>query len=144
MPFYENVFISRQDLAPQQAEALATTFTEVVTGQGGSVTKTEYWGLRNLSYPIKKNRKGHYTLLNLDAPAAAIAELERQMRLHEDVLRFLTVRVETLEEGPSAMLQRREERAERERGDRGDRGGDRDRMDRGDRPPMGGGMRAAG
>ena len=124
MAFYENVFIARQDLAPQQAEALAQTFTELVAGQGGKVTKSEYWGLRNLSYPIKKNRKGHYTLLNLDAPAAAVAELERQMRLHEDVLRYLTVRVETLEEGPSAMLQRREERAERDRGDRDrDRGG---------------------
>jgi small subunit ribosomal protein S6 len=137
VPFYENVFISRQDLAPQQAEALATTFTEVVTAQGGTVAKTEYWGLRNLTYSIKKNRKGHFTLLNLDAPAAAIAELERQMRLHEDVLRFLTVRVDALEEGPSAMLQRREERAERERGER-------DRMDRPDRGPMGGGLRAAG
>jgi small subunit ribosomal protein S6 len=133
LAFYENVFISRQDLAPQQAEALAQTFTEVVTGQGGKVTKSEYWGLRNLAFPIKKNRKGHYTLLNLDAPPAVIAELERQMRLHEDVLRYLTVKVEELEEGPSAMLQRREERAERERGDR-DRGGFRGGGFRGDRP----------
>jgi small subunit ribosomal protein S6 len=126
VPFYENVFIARQDLAPQQAEAMATAFSEVVTAQGGKVTKTEYWGLRNLSFPIKKNRKGHYTLLNIDAPAAAVAELERQMRIHEDVLRYLTVRVEELEEGPSAMLQRREERAERERSERGGfRGGPR-------------------
>jgi small subunit ribosomal protein S6 len=143
LPFYENVFISRQDLAPQQAEALAQTFTDVVTGQGGKVTKNEYWGLRNLSFPIKKNRKGHYTLLNLDAPAAAIAELERQMRLHEDVLRYLTVKVEALEEGPSAMLQRREERAERERGER-DRGGFRGGFRRDDRPGGPGGMGGPG
>ena len=138
MPFYENVFIARQDLAPQQAEALATTFSEVITAEGGKVAKTEYWGLRNLSFAIKKNRKGHYTLLNLDAPAAAVAELERQMRIHEDVLRYLTVQVEELEEGPSAMLQRREERAERERGDRG--GGFRPAGRRDDRGPdaMGG------
>jgi len=137
VPFYENVFISRQDLAPQQAEALATTFSELVTAQGGSVTKTEYWGLRNLSYQIKKNRKGHYTLLNIDGPAAAVAELERQMRIHEDVLRYLTVRVEALEEGQSAMLQRREERAERERGGAG--GGDRGGFRGGFREGGGGG-----
>ena len=142
MPFYENVFIARQDLAPQQAEAMATAFAEIVAAQGGTVTKTEYWGLRNLSYPIKKNRKGHYTLLNLDAPPAAISELERQMRIHEDVLRYLTVRVEELEEGPSAMLQRREERAERDRAG-GDRGGFRGgfRRDEQPRPEMQGGER---
>ena len=146
MPFYENVFIARQDLAPQQAEALATSFTEIVTGQGGKVTKNEYWGLRNLTYQIKKNRKGHYTLLNIDAPPAAIAELERQMRIHEDVLRYLTVRVEELEQGPSAMLQRREERAERDRagGPGGDRGGFRGGFRREERPSGGGGGEMSG
>ncbi len=145
MAFYENVFIARQDISTQQAEALASEFTEIIKANGGSVTKTEHWGLRNLAYRIKKNRKGHYVLLNLDAPAAAIAELERNMRLHEDVLRYLTVRVDALEEGPSAMLQNRgrDERPRRDGaggpGGRGGRFGDRDRGERserfGDRAP---------
>ena len=96
---------------------------------GGKVTKNEYWGLKSLSYRIKKNRKAHYSLLNIDAPAAAVAEMERQMRINEDILRFMTVRVDELEEGPSAMMQKREERS-----DRGDRGfGDRPRGGFGDR-----------
>ncbi|MBX6323307.1 MAG: 30S ribosomal protein S6, partial [Rhodospirillaceae bacterium] len=105
MSFYENVFIARQDLSGAQAEALADHFAEILSQNGGTVTKREYWGLRTLAYRIKKNRKGHYVLLNLDAPAAAVQEMERNMRLHEDVLRHLTVRVDELEEGPSAMLQ---------------------------------------
>src|SRR5262249_41423106 len=105
MPFYENVFIARQDVSSTQVDALADTFTNILTEQGGKVTKKEYWGLRNLAYRIKKNRKGHYVLFNIDAPPAALAEMERNMRLNEDVLRYLTVRVEELEEGPSAMLQ---------------------------------------
>jgi small subunit ribosomal protein S6 len=121
MPFYECVFIARQDIPATQVEALSTTFADIVTAQGGKVLKTEQWGLRNLAYRINKNKKGHYVLLNLDAPPAAVNELERNLRLHEDILRFLSVRVEELEAGPSAML-RKDERAERggfgERGDR--------------------------
>lgn len=135
MPFYENVFIARQDVTAQQVDALAELFTGIVTAQGGQVLKKEYWGLKGLSYRINKNRKGHYVLLNIEAPAGAIAEVERNMRIHEDVLRYLTVRVEELEAGPSAMLQSkgrdREGRGEREGGREGGRGfGGRDRDDR--------------
>jgi small subunit ribosomal protein S6 len=136
MPFYENVFIARQDVTAQQVDALADLFTGIVTAQGGSVTKKEYWGLKGLSYRINKNRKGHYVLLNIDAPAGAIAEVERNMRLNEDVLRYLTVRVDELEAGPSAMLQskgrdREGGREGREGGREGGRGfGGRDRDDR--------------
>ncbi len=127
MPFYENVFIARQDVSAAQVEALAEGFAGIVAQFGGKVTKREYWGLRNLAYRVKKNRKGHYMLFNLDATPAAVNELERNMRINEDVLRYLTVRVEALEEGPSAVMQNR---------DRGDRDrGDRDRGDRGDRRP---------
>jgi len=126
MPYYENVFIARQDVSASQVEALADTFAALVGEQGGQVTKREYWGLRNLSYRIKKNRKGHYVLFNLDAPPAAVNELERNMRINEDVIRYLTVRVEALEEGPSVIMQNRGRGEERERGGR--RGyGDRDR-----------------
>lgn len=136
MPFYENVFIARQDVTAQQVDALADLFTGIVTAQGGSVTKKEYWGLKGLTYRINKNRKGHYVLLNIDAPAGAIAEVERNMRLNEDVLRYLTVRVDELEAGPSAMLQskgrdREGGREGREGGREGGRGfGGRDRDDR--------------
>jgi small subunit ribosomal protein S6 len=126
MPLYENIFIARQDISAAQVEALADTFTTLVTENGGQVTKREYWGLRNLSYRIKKNRKGHYILFNLDAPPPAVSELERNMRINEDVLRYLTVRVEELEAGPSAVMQNRG------RGDERDRDRDRDR-DRGPR-----------
>jgi small subunit ribosomal protein S6 len=134
MPFYENVFIARQDISPAQAEALADTFTGILKERGGDVTKREYWGLRSLTYRMKKNRKGHYILLNIDAPPPAVHEMERNMRLNEDVLRFMTVRVEELEAGPSMMMQRREERADRDR-DRGPRrrefdGGEGDRAPR--------------
>jgi small subunit ribosomal protein S6 len=149
MALYESVFIARQDISAAQVEALAQKITEIITAQGGKVTKNEYWGLKNLAYRIKKNRKGHYTLLNIDAPAAAIKEMERNMRIDEDVLRYLTVRVEELEEGPSAMLRSREDRGRRfdrdDRGDRGDRfgrGGDRGgRGEWRDRPPRAGGRR---
>ncbi len=130
MALYENVFIARQDVPTTQVEALTTQFSELVTGLGGTVSKKEYWGLRSLTYRIKKNRKGHYTLLNLDAPPAAIKELERTMSINEDIIRFLTVRVDELEEGPSAIMVRSAEKADRPGGDRGDRG---DRW--GDRPP---------
>lgn len=128
MPYYECVFIARQDISGAQADALADHFTKVISDNGGAVAKREYWGLRNLAYRIRKNRKGHYVLLNIDAPAAAVQEAERQMRINEDVIRHLTVRVEQLQDGPSAMMQSRSSRDERgERGERGDR-------DRGDRP----------
>jgi small subunit ribosomal protein S6 len=125
MPFYENVFIARQDISSAQVEALADSFATLVGEQGGQITKREYWGLRNLSYRIKKNRKGHYMFFNLDAPPAAVNELERNMRINEDVIRYLTVRVEALEEGPSVVMQSRSRGEERERGRRGY--GDRDR-----------------
>jgi small subunit ribosomal protein S6 len=127
MPFYENVFIARQDISAAQVEALADTFAALVAEQGGEVKKREYWGLRNIAYRIKKNRKGHYMLFNLDAPPAAVNELERNMRINEDVIRYLTVRVEALEEGLSVVMQNRGRGEERER-DRGRRGfGDRER-----------------
>src|SRR5579872_1260514 len=115
MPFYESVFIARQDISSAQVDALADQFTTLVTEQGGQVVKREYWGLRNLSYRIRKNRKGHYVMFNLDAPPAAVNELERNMRISEDVLRYLTVRVDELEAGPSAVMQARSRGDERER-----------------------------
>jgi small subunit ribosomal protein S6 len=134
MPLYESVFIARQDVSAAQVEAIGQKIQGIIAEQGGKVTKNEYWGLKNLAYRIKKNRKGHYTLLNVDAPPAAIKEMERNLRIDEDVLRYLTVRVEELEEGPSAMLRSREDRGRRF-GDRDERG---DRGDRGDRGPRGG------
>lgn len=128
MAYYESVFIARQDISATQAEGLADTFAKAVTDGGGKVAKREIWGLRQLAYRIKKNRKGHYILFNFDAPADAIKEMERQMRLHEDVLRHLTIKIDELEEGPSIIMRNRERG---ERSDRGDRGG---RSDRGDRP----------
>ena len=107
MAFYENVFIARQEISSAQVDALTDQFTAVLSENGGAVKKKENWGLRTLAFRIKKNRKGHYVLLNIDAPAAAVHEMERQMRINEDILRFLTVRVDELEEGPSAMLQSR-------------------------------------
>lgn len=137
MPFYENVFIARQDIAGTQADTLADTFAAIIEQGGGKVTKKENWGLRSLAFRMQKNRKGHYLLLNIDAPSAAVLEMERNMRLNEDVLRYLTVRVDALEEGQSVMLQKRDRDDRGERGDRGDRG-DRPRRDRGDRGDRGG------
>src|SRR6202012_1237959 len=125
MALYENVFIARQDVPATQVETLTTQFAELVTAQGGTVQKKEYWGLRSLAFRIKKNRKGHYTLLNIDAPAAAVKELERTMSINEDIIRFLTVRVDSLEEGPSAVMQRSAEKSDRPGVDRGDRWGER-------------------
>ena len=104
MALYENVFIARQDIAASQVDALIERFEGVIAANGGKVTKKENWGLRSLAYRMKKNRKGHYVLFNIDAPAKAIAELERQMRFDEDIIRYMSVRVEELEEGPSAMM----------------------------------------
>ncbi len=115
MQCYEHTLIARQDLSPQQAQALAETYSGVLTEHGAEVTKSEYWGLRNLAYRIRKNRKGHYLHFNLRAPADAITELERQERLSDDVLRYLTVRVDALEEGPSVVMQSRSSREERSR-----------------------------
>lgn len=131
MPLYESVYIARQDVSATQVEALTEGFTTIITENGGKVTKTEYWGLKSFAYRIKKNRKGHYVLMNIDAPAAAVAEMERLMGLNEDVLRTLTLRMDVLEEGPSAMMQSRAGRDRDGRGDREGRGGDRDRDSRG-------------
>jgi len=137
MALYENVFIARQDVPTTQVEALTKQFTDLVTAQGGTVSKNEYWGLRSLTFRIKKNRKGHYTLLNIDAPPAAVKELERTMSINEDIIRYLTVRVDKLEEGPSAVMQRSSEKADRPASDRGDRGGWSDRPPRRERPRFG-------
>lgn len=125
MAFYEHVVITRPDISPQQVDALVEDIQKLVDEKEGKVAKTEYWGLRNLAYPINKSRKGHYSLLNIDAPADAIHELERRHRINEDVIRFLTIRVDELSEEPSPVLSRKD----RDRGDRGDRG-DRKRHDR--------------
>ncbi len=132
MALYEHVFLARQDLAQAQVDALAENATKILTDNGGKVVKTETWGLRSLAYRIAKNRKAHYVMLDVDAPPAALAELERQTNINEDVIRFMTIRVDTHEDGPSAMMRRGER--ERERGDRGDRGDRGPRGDRGDRP----------
>ncbi len=127
MAFYEHVLIARQDISPQQVDALIEDITRTIVDLGGKVGKSEYWGLRNLAYRVNKNRKGHYALLNLDAPAAAVHELERRHRINEDIVRFMTVRVEALDEEPSPVLARRdrdEKRRARRDGDRDDRGGD--------------------
>ena len=120
MPLYESVFIARQDISQTQVEALLERFGGIVTEGGGEVGKTEYWGVRGLAYRIKKNRKGHYVMMSLDAPAPAIQEMERNMRLDEDILRYLTLKVDAFEEGPSIMMQRG--RDDRGRGGRRDRG----------------------
>ncbi len=133
MAFYETVFIARQDISSAQAETLAETYSQMIADNGGTVTKTEHWGLKTLAFRMNKNRKGHYVLFNIDAPSAAVLEMERNMRINEDVLRYMSIRVEAHEEGPSAMMQNRDRGGER--GDRGDRGGDRGGMGRGPRPP---------
>ena len=122
MPYYESVFIARPDISAAQVEALTETFRSIVGETGGNVTKTEYWGLRNLTYRIKKNRKGHYVLLNINAPAKAVAELERQLKINEDVLRYLTVKVEKFEQSSNKARRERENREGEPRGEgRGDR-----------------------
>ncbi|SNS08206.1 small subunit ribosomal protein S6 [Sphingomonas laterariae] len=134
MPLYEHVFLARQDLAQAQVDALAEAATKIIEEGNGKVVKTETWGLRGLAYRIAKNRKAHYVMLEFDAPAPVVAELERQTAINEDVIRYMTIKVDAHEQGPSAMM-RRNERSDRDgrRGDRGDRGGDRPRRDRDDR-----------
>jgi small subunit ribosomal protein S6 len=146
MPLYEHIVLARQDVSAQQVEELTAQLKGVIEQMGGKVTKLEQWGVKTLSYRMRKNRKAHFTLFNVDAPSAALNEIERQERLNEDVLRYITVRVEEHEEGPSAMMRKSDRDDRGDRGDRGggfrdrDRGGFRDR-DRGDRGDRGGGFR---
>jgi small subunit ribosomal protein S6 len=130
MPLYEHDFHARQDPAQAQVDALAENATQIITDNGGTIARTENWGLRSIAYRIAKNRKAHYVALDIDSPPAAIAELERQSNINEDIIRFLTIRVDEHESGPSAMMRRGDKERERrsERGDRPDRG------DRDDRP----------
>ncbi|MFN5996331.1 MAG: 30S ribosomal protein S6 [Paracoccaceae bacterium] len=147
MPLYEHVFIARQDLSNAQAEGLIEHFSTVLADNGGKVVENEYWGVKTMAYKINKNRKGHYAFLKSDAPAAAVQEMERLMRLHDDVMRVLTIKVDKHTEGVSVQMQKRDEREDRgDRGDRGGFGGERrerpsfgggDRPDRGDRPSFG-------
>jgi small subunit ribosomal protein S6 len=131
MPLYEHVYLARQDLSQQQVDELTAQYKGVIEQLGGTVAKVEYWGVKSLTYRIRKNRKAHFTLLNLDAPPAAVTEVERQQHINEDVLRAMTVRVEELEAGPSAMMRK----VDRDR-DRDERRGER-RRDRDDGPPRG-------
>lgn len=116
MALYEHVLLARQDISAQQVEELVTGFSQIITDNGGTIKKNEYWGLKSLTYRIKKNRKAHYSLLNLDASPAAVKEMERQMGLNEDILRFMTIRVEAHEDGPSAMMKKIERDEKLERG----------------------------
>jgi small subunit ribosomal protein S6 len=131
MPLYEHVFLARQDLSAQQIDELTAQYKGVIEGLGGKVAKSEYWGVKTLTYRMRKNRKAHFTLMNVDAPSAAMVEVERQQRINEDILRQLTVRVEEHEAEPSAMMRKVDR--DRERDDRGGRFGDRDRGFGGDR-----------
>ena len=140
LTLYEHVFLARQDLAQGQVDALAEAATQIITDNGGKVIKTETWGLRNLAYRIAKNRKAHYVLLDFEAPAPVVAELERQTQINEDVIRYMTLKVDEHESGPSVMMRRGERDRERGRdrdGERGGFGGDRDRGERGDRGDRG-------
>ncbi|URW76431.1 30S ribosomal protein S6 [Sphingomonas donggukensis] len=131
MALYEHVFLARQDLAQAQVDALAEAATKIVEDHKGKVVKTETWGLRSLAYRIAKNRKAHYVMLEIDAPGDVVAELERQTQINEDVIRYMTVKVDELEQGPTVMM-RKQERDRERRGER--EGGRGDRPDRGDRP----------
>ncbi|HSG34538.1 MAG TPA: 30S ribosomal protein S6 [Sphingomonadaceae bacterium] len=120
MPYYEHVFLARQDLSQAQVDALAAAATEIVENGKGKVTKTETWGLKNLAYKIDRNRKAHFVMLNIDAPGTVIEELERQTRINEDVIRYLTIRVDELEEGPSVMMRKQDRERKRRDRDRED------------------------
>jgi small subunit ribosomal protein S6 len=132
MALYEHIFLARQDVTPQQVEALTEQIKSKIATLGGAVTKVEPWGLKSLAFRIKKNRKAHFTLMNISAPSEAVVELERTLGINEDVIRYLTIRVHELEAGPSAMLRKRDDADRDDRGPRPPRG---DRSDRGDRPP---------
>lgn len=110
MALYEHVLIARPDISPAQVETLMEELSGFLDQNGAKVSKTEYWGLRNLSYPINKQRKGHYTLFNIEGPAEAIHELERQHRISDDIMRYMTIKVDELEEGPSSMMSRKDRR----------------------------------
>ena len=125
MGLYEHVYMARQDVTAQQVETMTDGFKSIVEGLGGSFAKVEYWGVKSLAYRIKKNRKAHFSLINIDAPPAAVTEMERQMGLNEDILRFITIRLDEHEEGPSAMMRKRDD------DDRGDRRGPRGARPRG-------------
>jgi small subunit ribosomal protein S6 len=118
MALYEHIYIARQDVSPAQVDLITEELQGILKENGGSVEKAEYWGLRNLQYKIKKNRKGHYSLMHIEAPAEAVVEMERQMRLKEDILRFMTLRVEELDPEPSPVMSRRDRDDRRDRGDR--------------------------
>ena len=134
MALYEHVFLARQDISGQQVDQIVDTYRGVLEANGGKVGKVESWGLKTLTYRIKKNRKAYYILMNIDAPSAAVQEMERQMRFNEDILRYITIKVDAHDEAQSVMMQKRDDRPRR--GDRDDRpGGDRPRRDRDDRPP---------
>jgi len=135
MALYEHVFLARQDLAQAQVDALAEIATKIIQDNNGRVVKTETWGLRSLAYKIAKNRKAHYVMLEIDAPGSVVVELERQIQINEDIIRYMTVKVDELEAGPTVMM-RKSERDRERRGDReGGRGGDRpDRGERSERP----------
>ncbi len=142
MPLYEHVFLARQEVSTQQVEALIKEFSEVITEGGGTVGKTEYWGLKGLAYKIKKSRKAHYALLNIEAPSAAVAEMERRMGLSTDVIRFLTLKVEEHETEQSVQMRKSDDRRDGDRG--GFRGGDRGGFRGGDRGGFRGGDREGG
>jgi small subunit ribosomal protein S6 len=137
MALYEHVFLARQDVSAQQVDGLIQTYRQILEENGGTLGKTEYWGLKGLTYRIKKNRKAHFALMNIDAPHEAVAEMERQMSLSTDVIRYLTVKVDEHDAGPSAMMRRAERDERGDRGDRFDRGDRGDRFDRGDRGDRG-------
>ena len=138
MALYEHVFLARQDISNQQVDQLVENLRGILEAGGGKVAKVENWGLKSLAYRIDKNRKAYYTLMNIDAPASAVQEMERQMRFNEDVIRFMTIRVDAHEEGASAMMQKRDDRGpRRDRDDRGPRGDREDRGPRGDREDRG-------
>jgi small subunit ribosomal protein S6 len=132
MALYEHVYMARQDVSAQQVEALTESYRKILESLGGSIGRHEYWGVKSLAFRINKNRKAHFTLFNIDAPHAAVVEMERQMGLSEDILRFLTIRVDEHDDQPSAMMRKRDDDGERGDRPRGPRG-DRDRGDRGDR-----------
>ena len=129
MRLYESVFIARQDITSAQVEALADEFSEIITSGGGSIKKREYWGLRSLAYRIKKNRKGHYVMFNMETEPAALREYERIMGLNEDILRFLNLYIEEIEDGPSIMLQAKTERSSRGQRDYSDANAHEDKDD---------------
>ena len=135
MALYEHIYLARQDISAAQVEALTEQFKTILESLGGKIEKSEYWGVKSLAYRINKNRKAHFTLVNIDAPPAAITEMERQSGLNEDVIRSLTIRVDALEAGPSAMMRKRDDDDRGDRGDRSDRGGRGPRPDRGPRRP---------